>query len=593
MAKEEVILDFKVEAKDSITSIENLTKANKALREERKKLNLESKQGQARAQEINKQLDANTDKIKQNSSALEKQRLNIGNYGGALDKLVPGLGATANGFSAMTKGALAFIATPIGAVIGALGLALGALSAYFKGSEEGQNNFNKIVKVGTVVLGNLLDIVRDFGGAIFKVFTGDFKGAAESLSESFEGLKNIVSETNEEITKGLAIEDLRAETDVLERQLIVLEATNKARIADLRLKAEDRSLNTKEREDALNEALRLQNELSDKGVEVAKNRLEIKREENKLSDSTKEDLREEAELEAALFLVQEDRSKKSREIAIKAQTLRKEGIALLEKELKLLALAEERRLKLAEINAKVEEDKVLSAELGATQIEEIDNKTALSGIANTAKLLKARVDATKKEAAASKKASEDEQRLDALTSQAKIQNAVNVLSVTSGLLKEGSIAAKAAAIAVTTAQTISAATAALAPPPVGAGPLFGPILAAVTSAVGLANVGKIAGLTFAAGGGSFMTKGPTHLVVGDNPGGVERVDVTPISGKGKTTVGRGMIKLAGGGSVVANGMSSKIDQNFGSTSSPKVVLTYSEFKEFMGGIDFKESLTTA
>lgn len=339
MAEQKETVLFDLQVKEDTKSVDNmavsigsLTEANKKLREERKKLNLETAEGQKRVQEINKQLDANNAKIKENSSALEKQRLNVGNYTGALDKLVPGLGATVQGFQGMTKASLAFIATPIGAVIGAIGLALGALTAYFKGSEEGQNNFNKVVRVGTVVLGNLLDIVRDFGGALFKVFTGDFKGAMEDLKAGFDGIKNIVSETSKEIEEGLSIETLKAQTDVLERQLTVLKATNEARIAELKLKAEDKSLSTKERQDALNEALKLQNELSDAAVTVAKNRLDIKKRENALSDSTKEDLDEEAELTANLALVEKDRADKSKEIVTKNQALKQEQIALLEKE---------------------------------------------------------------------------------------------------------------------------------------------------------------------------------------------------------------------------------------------------------------------
>jgi hypothetical protein len=51
---EEIIFRIDI-PQESITSLENLTKANKALREERKKLNLETADGQKRAQEINKQ----------------------------------------------------------------------------------------------------------------------------------------------------------------------------------------------------------------------------------------------------------------------------------------------------------------------------------------------------------------------------------------------------------------------------------------------------------------------------------------------------------------------------------------------------------
>ncbi|MBW7896505.1 MAG: hypothetical protein H3C27_15465 [Opitutaceae bacterium] len=59
----------------------------------------------------------------------------------------------------------------------------------------------------------------------------------------------------------------------------------------------------------------------------------------------------------------------------------------------------------------------------------------------------------------------------------------------------------------------------------------------------------------AAGGGTFLTNGPTHFTVGDNPGGVELVQVTPISGIGQTKInGRGLA-MAGGGTALVNGSS--------------------------------------
>ena len=53
---------------DSVESIESLTKASKELREERKKLNLDSAEGQKRIKEINAALDSNNQKIKENVS---------------------------------------------------------------------------------------------------------------------------------------------------------------------------------------------------------------------------------------------------------------------------------------------------------------------------------------------------------------------------------------------------------------------------------------------------------------------------------------------------------------------------------------------
>jgi len=60
------------------------------------------------------------------------------------------------------------------------------------------------------------------------------------------------------------------------------------------------------------------------------------------------------------------------------------------------------------------------------------------------------------------------------------------------LFGQHTAAYKALAIAQTIIETYKAATAALSPPPVGAGPLLGPILAITTLAAGFANVQKIA-----------------------------------------------------------------------------------------------------
>lgn len=53
-----------------------------------------------------------------------------------------------------------------------------------------------------------------------------------------------------------------------------------------------------------------------------------------------------------------------------------------------------------------------------------------------------------------------------------------------------------------------------------------------------------------AGGGTFVTRGPTNITVGDNPGGAELVSVIPLSGTGTTRAAPGTIALAGGGNVL-------------------------------------------
>lgn len=117
------------------------------------------------------------------------------------------------------------------------------------------------------------------------------------------------------------------------------------------------------------------------------------------------------------------------------------------------------------------------------------------------------------------------------------------------------------------------------------------------------SIGQINSVAMA-GGGHFTTKGPTWLLVGDNPGGRERVSVTPESGKGQTRVLSGSvpgIAMAGGGSIngsiLAASQTNPIDAQFSLNdairSMPAPVLEYTEFTRFVDKVTYKESVTTA
>ena len=53
-------------------------------------------------------------------------------------------------------------------------------------------------------------------------------------------------------------------------------------------------------------------------------------------------------------------------------------------------------------------------------------------------------------------------------------------------------------------------------------------MAAYVAAMGAIQIATIEAASFAKGG-DFITQGPQMMVVGDNPGGRERVQVTPLS----------------------------------------------------------------
>lgn len=127
------------------------------------------------------------------------------------------------------------------------------------------------------------------------------------------------------------------------------------------------------------------------------------------------------------------------------------------------------------------------------------------------------------------------------------------------------------------------------------------VAAASVIAEGLANVIQI---NKAAGGGTFETKGPTMLLVGDNPGGRERIDVTPLSGRGHTSVNpnSNLIAMAGGGSLVTNGglvtnqMSNSINSETMMANMfknmPQPIISWKEGLIVDARIKYKEGLTS-
>lgn len=143
------------------------------------------------------------------------------------------------------------------------------------------------------------------------------------------------------------------------------------------------------------------------------------------------------------------------------------------------------------------------------------------------------------------------------------QAAQGIIAETAALAEGNNQIAKAAALTNvgvnlgTAIANLTATTSAPTPDNLVTGGVSGFIkyatgLVQILSAVGQAR-SLIGGA--AAGGGSFRTKGPTMLLVGDNPGGVEEINVKPISGRGKTVVNPkgNLVKMAGGGTMIADG----------------------------------------
>ena len=298
--------------------------------------------------------------VKEINGSLGNFKDNVGDYegsfkraGASFQQIAPSAAGAAQGIYGMVKASLAFIATPIGIVIAALGAAIFALTSYFKGSEEGQNRLNKITAVGAAIFEQFMNVVEALGEALFDAFTNPqqamkdvgnflkdqivnrfmgllelipqlgkaigllFKGqfaeagkvavdAAAKVGLGVENatdkIKGLIAETKKLVDAGIdygnKIAKLEAEIDKQERKLIVERAETNLKVAKLREEAI--TLEGKAKREALEEAIRLETELSDNEVRFARLRLRLAQTKRDANGDDKAALKEVAEAQAAV-----------------------------------------------------------------------------------------------------------------------------------------------------------------------------------------------------------------------------------------------------------------------------------------------------
>jgi hypothetical protein len=213
-----------------ITSIDECTESNKQLKTIRNSLNISTEDGKRALEAINKKLDENTQFIKENSSAAEKQKQNIGNYsegfkdalaninplngglagfaerskeaGGAGNLLKSSFSQMASGIGQATKAGLAFIATPIGAAIAALTAAFVGAKQIFD-YNQGLQQANKELKALGVNAGEL-SAVRSEIQSTASTFDKEFKDIASKANSLAKAYGISMSEANDIIAQGLA-----------------------------------------------------------------------------------------------------------------------------------------------------------------------------------------------------------------------------------------------------------------------------------------------------------------------------------------------------------------------------------------------------
>jgi hypothetical protein len=521
---ESVVLDFEVDEKESIESIKSLTEANKKLRAERNELNIATEAGKKRAAELNKQIDANTDKIKANVSALEKQKINIGNYKSALDGVNPALGKVADGldkgvqgFKAMTLQALRFIATPIGAILAALVAVFALLKSAISSNNNVLDKFENVTNAVGVVLDVIISRVGKLGEALIALATGDFTGALNLAKEAFTGLGDAMAVA---LRQGQLYLDLSRELEDSQRALAVQAAKQENEIRRLVVASKNRNLTLDESEGLLRQALKLEDELVKKREENAFKDLVITTKQIALQKGLQQTSEETFDQFVSRLLkggvLADDQADKITEKLVALESARGSSLAFQEKLENQLTTIQEKRAEA--IKKQTEALREQEAQERATRRAQSGGDATVKDPELDAEFKKAEIKLdinerlakdiakiNKKQAEEDKANAEKSIAIEKMKAQQELQIAGNTFGALADLSAEDSIARKGFATAEALVNTYLSATAALAS---GSeiNPVFGIIAAATAVATGLANVAKINGVEFAEGGWT----GPGH-----------------------------------------------------------------------------------
>ena len=243
--------------------------------------------------------------------------------------------------------------------IGAFLVAIGALTQYFRDSEEGASKFKQITSQLGVVIGNVTDIVSNLGKSLFKLITGDIKGFKDGLSEVTQGVKDFGETTKKEMEQANQLEKDRLALQKFEREAIVEKARTEKDMMELRLKARDEeNFSTKERLGFMREANKLAGEQLEKDLHVAKEKLRFQQEENSFSKSTQENLDAEAQLQAQVFQIERSNFSERKRLKSEEQALVKQQAAQEKARIKEIEDAEKARLKeIADAEEKARKEK--------------------------------------------------------------------------------------------------------------------------------------------------------------------------------------------------------------------------------------------
>jgi hypothetical protein len=559
------------------------------------KLSKDERNNSEEGKRLTKQKTLLTETLKKEEAATGDARRNVGNYSrgiqdaaGSLTSFIPGLGQAGQAVKQLGIAVQVGLG-PFTLLIAAVAAIIAGLKAFFTSSEEGQDAFKRLGAIFEVVVGNIVDLLSEFGKALLEpkkaiedlknfiddtignIIVGIVQGAFSRIGKAinvlglqWEKLKNVFTDNAEEISEAqekieksndairrsderlregidntiavydeakkalgefiteqereIAIAQTLADNQALLDKQIRKQLTDEARtrleIAKLRDEAAKKEeVDATTRLALLEEAQELERSILETNVRIAEEKARIGAEQLKLSNSTKEDLEEQARLEAQVFAVQENAFKQLRRLESERQTAIREIRA--EDEAEELA-AIETQIAAFEAEVQAEIDKTNRIAEIRQEARDIENEARLVDAENQFILAQDNIfrqlelerqglelqeqqeidfaerigaDTT----AIEEKFAKARQEINRAEVNAKLALAADFAGNIAQIAGEGTAIGKAAAVAQTTISTFQGAQgafSALAPIPI-VGPALGIAAAGAAVAAGVANVKKI------------------------------------------------------------------------------------------------------
>jgi hypothetical protein len=365
-------------------SINELSAEVKRLTSERNKLDRTTSDGKKGIQDYNT-------KINDLKSALKGAQSETGKTGGAFASLkdslsdLPGpAGGVVSSIGAMTKAGLAFIATPVGAVIAAIVAALMLLKKAFMGTEENQNKVSKGLAVLSGIFNTLMNVLRPVAEFIFDKIGAAFKFLGEQadmavklvskglnllgFDKAAKALDNFNSKVKENIQLAKELADaeakLRNEQRVGEKTMLDYQK----QAEKLRQIRDDESKSIEERIQANAKLGTVLKEQMAVELGVAKTALDVAEKRIKLEGASSENLDKRAEALNKISDIQERITGQESEQLANLNSLRREQEALIQNEIKLRDEIFKQTIEQDKVSQKADEDR-MKADLEMIQQE--------------------------------------------------------------------------------------------------------------------------------------------------------------------------------------------------------------------------------